>query len=173
MKTAWLKKEDTILREIYAETAIARDALTDERGNSRRYWAAVSHYMLKDGAERTGAACRKRYSVLTAPVVEETIYPAMFLGSAIAAMRTGRRVCRRGWNGKGQFVALMTGLHLSPNDGSRGLPKVNNATARLVGSTMGLETKPYFALLNAQGEWQLGWVPSTGDCLADDWEVVE
>jgi len=61
----WTKKEDTILREIYEETAIARDALTDGHGNSRRYWAAVSHYMLKDGAERTGAACRKRHSVLT------------------------------------------------------------------------------------------------------------
>ena len=169
----WTEREDTMLIAIHGDTITAREALTDEHGTSSRYWTIVSHYILKEGAERTGEACRKRYSVLTAPVVEETIYPAMFLGSAIAAMRTGRRVCRRGWNGKGQFVALMTGLHLSPNDGSRGLPKVNDATARLVGSTMGLETKPYFALLNAQGEWQLGWVPSTGDCLADDWEVVE
>ena len=169
----WTEREDTILREIYEETITAREALTDEHGTSSRYWTIVSHYMLKEGAERTGEACRKRYSVLTAPVVEETTHPAMSLGLAIEEMRTGKRVCRRGWNGKGQFVALMTGLHLNPNDGSRGSPEVNDATAKHVGAARGLETKPYFALLNAQGEWQPGWVPSTGDCLADDWEVVE
>ena len=28
-------------------------------------------------------------------------------------------------------------------------------------------------MYNAQGKWQPGWNPSTPDCLADDWLIVE
>ena len=27
--------------------------------------------------------------------------------------------------------------------------------------------------INAQGKWQPGWNPSTPDCLAEDWLIVE
>ena len=35
------------------------------------------------------------------------------------------------------------------------------------------KSQPYFALFNAQGKWQPGWVASVSDLLANDWEIAE
>lgn len=69
-------------------------------------------------------------------------------GIAIDALRGGRRVSRKGWNGKGMWLALQT-----PDDMSK----------------MSL---PYIYMRNAQGD-QVPWVASQTDILARDWvEVV-
>jgi hypothetical protein len=69
-------------------------------------------------------------------------------GIAIDALRGGRRVSRKGWNGKGMWLALQT-----PDDMSK----------------MSL---PYIFMRTAQGD-QVPWVASQTDILARDWvEVV-
>lgn len=34
----------------------------------------------------------------------------MDFGEAISALKSGMRVCRKGWNGKGQYIQLATGI---------------------------------------------------------------
>lgn len=97
----------------------------------------------------------------------------MDIGVAISEMRAGSKVARKGWNGKGQWVVLMAALSLPPYSSQVPGAKVNDRTAKFIGEDTPLESQPYFALWNAQGKWQPGWVPSVSDCLADDWEVVE
>lgn len=94
-------------------------------------------------------------------------------GWALRALKRQEKVCRRGWNGKGQFVVLMPALYLPPFNTQGESRKVNDRTAKWIGEDKPLDSQPYFALYNAQGKWQPGWVPSTSDCLAEDWEIAE
>lgn len=94
-------------------------------------------------------------------------------GWAVDAMKRQEKVCRKGWNGKGQFVVLMPALYLPPFNTQDTNRKVNDRTAKWIGEDKPLDSQPYFALFNAQGKWQPGWVPSTSDCLAEDWEIAE
>lgn len=93
--------------------------------------------------------------------------------NALTELKRGKKMRRRGWNGAGQWVVLMAGLLLPPYSSQEGGAKVNDRTAQHIGVDTPLDSQPYFALWNAQGKWQPGWVPSTGDLLAEDWEVVE
>jgi hypothetical protein len=108
-------------------------------------------------------------------VFEEAYRPAdgMTFGLATEVMKKGRKVARKGWNGKGQWVVLMPSLYLPPYSTQAPGAKVNDRTAKHIGVDTPLDSQPYFALWNAQGKWQPGWVPSTSDCLADDWHIVE
>jgi len=63
-------------------------------------------------------------------------------------MRSGGKVCRRGWNGKNMWLALQT-------------PDVN--------SKMSL---PYVYMKTAD-QYLVPWLCSQTDLLARDWEAVE
>ena len=92
---------------------------------------------------------------------------------ALNQLRAGEKVCRRGWNGKGQFVVMMPALYLPPFNTQDTSRKVNDRTAKWIGQDKPLDTQPYCALYNVQGKWQPGWLPSQGDLFADDWEIAE
>ena len=97
----------------------------------------------------------------------------MPFGHAVEAARMGRKIGRSGWNGKNQFVVLMPALYLPPFNTQEPCVKVNDRTAKHIGKDTPLDSQPYFALFNAQGKWQPGWVPSTSDCMADDWMIAD
>lgn len=86
--------------------------------------------------------------------------------------KEGNKIARAGWNGKNQFVVMMSALYLPPYSTQGTERKVNDRTAKWIGEDTPLDSQPYFALFNAQGKWQPGWVPSTGDLFAEDWIVV-
>jgi len=96
----------------------------------------------------------------------------MNFSEALIELKTEHKLQRAGWNGKDQWVVLMPPLHL-PSKNS-GLPiRVNERTAKHLVDDAELDSQPYFALKNVQGKWQPGWVPSTGDLLAEDWQVAQ
>lgn len=97
----------------------------------------------------------------------------MDFGRALNALRSGEKLRRAGWNGKGQFVVMMPGLYLPPYNTQEPGAKVNDRTAKHIGKDVPLDSQPYFALFNAQGKWQPGWLASQADLLANDWEVVD
>jgi len=84
----------------------------------------------------------------------------------------GKKIARLGWNGKGQWVVVMPPLYLPPHSSQEPGAKVNDRTAKHIGVDTPLDSQPYFALFNAQGKWQPGWLPSQGDLFASDWIVV-
>lgn len=71
----------------------------------------------------------------------------MNFGSALVALRTGQRVQREGWNGKGQWLALQT-----PDEHSK-------------------MTLPYIYIHTVQGDL-VPWLASQTDMLAEDWELA-
>lgn len=100
-------------------------------------------------------------------VFEKAYFPTegFDLGAALAWAKQGFRVARKGWNGKGMWVAFKPGY---PN----GVP-CNKATADAHGMKEG-ETvfyKPYFEIRGVDGALS-PWQPSQGDMNGTDWYVV-
>ncbi len=80
---------------------------------------------------------------------------------ALMWLKEDKRVKRAGWNGAGQYVILIPGDHLARSAGYG------------FGEAMGEFTfGDVLALKNAQNIMQPGWVPSMGDLMATDWQVV-
>ena len=70
-------------------------------------------------------------------------------GLALEALKKGCKVARKGWNGKNLCI----------------IPAGN-------AMHMGHNMQDCLGLKNTQGDMQPGWVASTSDLLADDWELV-
>lgn len=88
---------------------------------------------------------------------------AMSFGHAIAALKSGHRVARHGWNGKGMFLFLVNGSTF----------KVNRPP--LLGIyPEGTEVQyhAHIDMKTAQG-YVVPWLASQADMLADDWAVVD
>lgn len=85
----------------------------------------------------------------------------MDFGDAIAVMKDGARVARKGWNGKGQYVFLayeadfVTDTDISAFD------------------VKDVEVGDMLVLKTAQDTFQPGWLASQADMLAEDWYIVD
>lgn len=76
------------------------------------------------------------------------MHPDMDFGSALVALKDGKRVYRKGWNGKGQYIELQR-----PDAHSK-------------------MTLPYIFIRTVTGDL-VPWLASQTDLLADDWDVFE
>lgn len=85
----------------------------------------------------------------------------MDFGKALAALKSGKRVHRTGWNGKGLF------LYLVP---AASYPVQTGAAKEYFGAGGMVPYNPYLAVKNPDNTVST-WAPSIGDCLATDWEV--
>ena len=97
----------------------------------------------------------------------------MDFGMAIKALKDGKKVARKGWNGKGMWIVLMPALCLPPYNSQDTNRKVNDRTAKHIGEDSPLDSQPYIAMWTALGQWQPGWLASQADMLAEDWGVVD
>ena len=97
-------------------------------------------------------------------VFEEAYRPTdcMNFGLAIEAMEKGKKVARRGWNGKGMFLFLGTDIELH-----------TEADLSCASNLEGGLTLPSIVMKTADDRFCVGWLASQADMLADDWEVVE
>ena len=95
-------------------------------------------------------------------VFEEAYRPTdcMSFGLAIEAMKKGKKVARRGWNGKNQHIELATRISYMTSEGV-----FVNVEHEAIGNKA-------IAFCGTSGV-QMGWLASQADMLADDWEVVE
>lgn len=95
-------------------------------------------------------------------VFEEAYRPTdcMSFGLAIEAMKKGKKVARRGWNGKNQHIELATRISYMTAEGV-----FMNVEHEAIGNKA-------IAFCGTSGV-QMGWLASQADMLADDWEVVE
>ena len=94
-------------------------------------------------------------------VFEEAYRPtdAMSFGLAIEAAKKGKRIARKGWNGKRQYVELATAISYTSPIGA-----VVNAKHDAIGNQA-------LAFVGTSGV-QMGWLASQDDMLAEDWMIV-
>lgn len=86
-------------------------------------------------------------------------------GEALRLLKQGKRLTRKGWNGKGLSVVYQKAY-------PQGIP-CNKQTAEAWGLKEGelFKCEPYLQISTVDGSHAM-WVPSIKDCLAEDWEVV-
>lgn len=81
-------------------------------------------------------------------------------GEAIKYLKRGMRVSRKGWNGKGQYIQIASGI--SYMDASSNIVNCNHEA---IGNMA-------IAFVGTSGV-QMGWLASQADMLADDWVFAE
>ena len=84
----------------------------------------------------------------------------MTFGIALELLKKGCKVAREGWNGKGQYIQLATGISYKLGAG-----KIVNCTHEDIGNKA-------IAFVGTSGV-QMGWLASQADMLAEDWVVIE
>lgn len=91
----------------------------------------------------------------------------MTFGEAIEAMKRGKKVARKGWNGKGMYLWLLPATEVK---------KEWCRDHRLVEAMGERETLPCLGsvrMFTATKEVLTGWLASQTDMLSEDWCIVE
>ena len=81
-------------------------------------------------------------------------------GEAIKYLKRGMKVARKGWNGKNQYIQLVTGI------------SYRTAAGRIINCEHEAIENKAIAFVGTSGV-QMGWLASQADMLADDWVIVE
>lgn len=84
----------------------------------------------------------------------------MNFGEALEAVKQGKPISRKGWNGKGMFVYLVPAATYN---------SMTNIAKMAFGDTT--DYNPYFSIKNVDNTVST-WVPSVNDILAEDWEIA-
>ena len=80
----------------------------------------------------------------------------MDFGEAIKALKEGKKVARKGWNGKGMYLYLADGELLTDAIGDDSFPFTDSVVMK-----------------TADDKYCIGWLASQTDMLAEDWEIVK
>ena len=81
-------------------------------------------------------------------------------GKVIQLLKEGKRLQRKGWNGKNQYIELATNISYKNAEG-----ETINADHKSIGNKA-------IAFVGTSGV-QLGWLASQADMLAEDWKIAE
>lgn len=91
-------------------------------------------------------------------------YPKKFeFGLALHALKSGKRVAREGWNGKGMFLFLVNGSRFKVN---------REPLLSILGEGTEVDYHAHIDMKTAQG-YVVPWLPSQADMLANDWQLVD
>ena len=85
----------------------------------------------------------------------------MNFGEALEKVKAGYAISRTGWNGKGQFVYLISARDLQVG--------LKYGYGEYEGEPVFTET---LAIRTTNNQIQVGWLASQSDMLANDWRVA-
>ena len=84
-------------------------------------------------------------------------------GTAIRWLKAGKKVARKGWNGKNMWLVYMPPFRVEePNE-----------RTQAHGIKEAFDCGGYIVMWTAQGVWQPGWLASQPDMLSEDWGIAE
>ena len=86
--------------------------------------------------------------------------PIMDFSEALNFLIDGKRIYRKGWNGKNQYIELATNISYKNPNGD-----IINANHETMGNKA-------IVFVGTSGV-QVGWLASQADILSEDWELVE
>lgn len=94
----------------------------------------------------------------------------MDFGQALEALKSGSKVARSGWNGKGMFL-MQAGGYSVPKDKLR---EGTHITAEFLESrgVDAMEIVPHIDMWSADNKYVTGWLASQTDMQATDWNLV-
>lgn len=86
----------------------------------------------------------------------------MNFSKALDAIKEGKRVSRKGWNGKAMFLFLVAGSNFTVN---------REPLLSIMGEGAEVTYRPHIDMKDAEGKI-VPWLASQTDILADDWGIV-
>ena len=96
----------------------------------------------------------------------------MTFGMAIEALKLGKAIARKGWNGKGMFIFKQIPAEISLDI----IPKLQSVPQvvkdKMIKCNKSLKYTNQMAIVNADGRVD-SWVASSSDIFAEDWYIVE
>ena len=96
----------------------------------------------------------------------------MDFGGAIAALKSGKKVARQGWNGKGMFLWMKPGTEIKSEWCKD--PELKKLADGNGGTITGLPTICMYTHDSTGRKAILtGWLASQSDILLEDWIIVE
>ena len=98
----------------------------------------------------------------------------MNFGEALEALKEGKKIARKGWNGKGMYLYLVKGRKIPAKDWEdRTEAQALTDHERLTGE---VELLPHIDMYTVNRDGRrarlCGWLASQTDMLGDDWEIV-
>ena len=87
-------------------------------------------------------------------------------GMALEALKRGKAVSRKGWNGKGMFLTLQNGSEVEGNN-------MRNEPAKKYYGDCKAKICPHIDMKAADGSYVVGWLASQTDLLAEDWDIID
>lgn len=87
-------------------------------------------------------------------------------GMALEALKRGKAVARKGWNGKGMFITLQNGSEVEGNN-------MRNEPAKKYYGDCKAKICPHIDMKAADGSYVVGWLASQTDMLAEDWDIID
>ena len=82
-------------------------------------------------------------------------------GMALEALKRGKAVARKGWNGKGMFITLQNGSEVEGNN-------MRNEPAKKYYGDCKAKICPHIDMKAADGSYVVGWLASQTDMLAEE-----
>ena len=83
----------------------------------------------------------------------------MDFGQALRCLKSGYKVARKGWNGKGMYLCLAGDIEFH--------------TEADIGPVRAATVSPCIVMKTAKGDFQPGWLASQADMLGEDWTIVD
>lgn len=87
-------------------------------------------------------------------------------GMALEALKRGKAVARKCWNGKGMFLTLQNGSEVEGNN-------MRNEPAKKYYGDCKVNICPHIDMKAADGSYVVGWLASQTDMLAEDWDIID
>lgn len=126
----------------------------DSGSAARPMTDAMSTKPAIDGPRADSSRAGQETNSINGHPVDRLLCDNLDFGGALQLIKAGERVARRGWNGKGQYVALAHG---------------GEAYGRSIGTRKPMSG--FLVLHNVDGDLWM-WFPSTADLLSNDWCLV-
>ena len=86
-------------------------------------------------------------------------------GQALALLKQGEKVCRKGWNGKGMFIYLIKGRDIPAEK----FHEHKNEANKFYSTEGTITLTDHIDMKAADGTYVTGWLASQTDMLAEDW----
>lgn len=88
-------------------------------------------------------------------------------GEALEFLKDGKKVARKGWNGKGMYLALQRGSIITPAQARNGIAKCLADEGR-----ESIVICSHIDMKASDGSVVVGWLASQTDMLSEDWIEV-
>ena len=96
-------------------------------------------------------------------------------GDALTALKSGHKVARSGWNGKGMYLVLAVETCDWGDDSVTVFKDIAISSDKYAESPQQayIPTDPYIVMRTAQSTAQPGWLASQADMLSEDWQIIQ